>query len=251
MTEFKYIPKYGTNIAKQTNIVNFLQSLNVKKSNDRKIENYNDFFLFQHLYTSSSEIIRNEEILSNKNIKSRVHTLITTSKASDNLAFIAANIDGVIDSLRTNVMSFGNDSNFENMDKATITWKKTNKEVETLVKKLKEIIENNLKDGYGNRYQLKRYESKKLDENKDEILKLFFNENKTAEDISEKLTIKKNVLDEHINKLIDANLLKNKDTIIKRIESGDKRIDIASDYKASKNKLNKFFSANKITINAR
>ncbi|WP_152184450.1 hypothetical protein [Sulfurimonas indica] len=249
--KFKYIPRFADNTEKRDNLVEFISSLEVSKTYDTKakrerIDNIQEYFLFSSLYRSSEEIIRNEDIITDRNANARVHTLVTTTKLSDDLAFIAGNIDGVIDSLRTKVTTSGNESDFKALNQAVKIWEDTNKKVTAAAEQLKTIVEANLEQGYGSSRQLRAYESKKINEKIDEIKKLFFTDNKTTQEIADTYGVRHGLVQVIVAELIEENLLNNIEVIREKIASGVKRDELVKEYKTSKKKMTEFVKNNNL-----
>jgi len=254
-TDFKYIPRYADNTEKRENIVGFINSLEISKKYDKntkrdRIVNIPEYFLFSNIYNSCSEIIRNESVLADRNAKARVHTLVTTSSLSDDLAFVASNIDGVAEALRMKVTAFGNESDFESLKKAVDTWEKTNKEITSVVEQLRNIVETNLEQGYGSPRQLRAYENKKVDENAESIKKLFFIDGKTEQEIAEQFGVRTGLVQVAIQDLTDEYLLENIETIKEKLAQNTPRADIAKDLKVSKKKLAAFITDKKLVDEA-
>jgi len=250
-TDFKYIPRYADNNEKRENLVVFLNSLEISKKYDTntkrdRIVNVPEYFLFSNIYNSCSEIIKNESVLADRNAKARVHTLVTTSNLSDDLAFIASNIDGVAEALRMKVTTFGNENDFESLKKAVDTWEKTNKEIISVVEQLRNIVETNLEQGYGSPRQLRAYENKKVDENLESIKKLFFIDGKTEQEIAEQLGVRPGLIKVAVIELADQHLLENIEAIKEKLMQNTPRADIAKDLRVSKKKLAAFIADKKI-----
>ena len=251
-TKFERLPRFAKNEKKQTNLTKFIASLEVSKKIDEKtkkerIVNFEEYFLFNSIYNSCSEIIRNENLLSDRNIKTRVHTIVTTSNLSDDLAFIANNIDGVTESLRNKVAEFGNANDFTALKEAATAWEKTSKEVATSVEKLRVIVETNLDKGYGSPRQLRAYESKKINAKKDEVKKLYFEEDKTTKEIAETYKVRHGLVQLLVDELIDEKLLQNIDSIREKLaEKSISRNDLAKEFKTSRKKLATFIEENEL-----
>jgi hypothetical protein len=250
-TNFKRLPRYANNEVKRDNLVEFVSSLEISKRFDKKtkrerIENINEYFLFNNLYNSCSEIIRNENILADRNTKAKVHTLITTSTLSNDLAFIADNVDGVTESLRDKITAFGNESDFTSLKEAAATWENTNKEIASLVEQLRTIVETNLEKGYGSPRQLRAYESKKINDKKDEVKKLYFSDKKTTQEIAEKLSVRHGLVQLVVDELTDEYLLENIDKIKAKLEENISRVDIAKEFKVSRKRLATFITDKKL-----
>lgn len=242
---FKRLPRFAKNEAKQGNLVEYISSLEVSKTFDKKtkrerINNISEYFLFNNLYNSCAEIIRNENILADRSTKARVHTLVTTSNLSDDLAFIADNIDGVTESLREKITAFGNESDFESLKKTAGAWEETSKEIASLVEQLKTIVETNLEQGYGSPRQLRSYESKKINDKRDEVKKLYFSDDKTTQDIAEKIGVRHGLVQLLIDELMEEHLAENIEKIKERLDENISRNDIAKEFKTTRKKLAAF-----------
>lgn len=243
--EFKNLPRFAEEKAKQENISGFLGSLNLAKTKDNKIADYADHFMFRNLYTACSQIIRNEDILSDRNIKTSIHTIVSSSSASSDLAYIAENIDGVMEAMRNQVTAYGNDGDFAKLTETAKAWENANKEVESFISKLKTIVDNNLEKGYGSRSQLRRLEYSKFEDKKPEIEKLFM-DGKTSSEIAEQLKVKNGMVQNFTSELIGKKLDINLDKIKAQLESNNSRVAIATDLGVSKNRLNKFIAENNL-----
>jgi len=244
-TDFKYLPRFANNESKQKNIVDFIASMNVGKDRDNKINDFGDFFLFNNLYNACSEIIRNEDILADRNIKTNVHTIVSSSKISNDLAYLAENIDGVIESMRDQVAKFGNNNEFDKLTEAAKAWEKATKDTEAQIAKLKDLVDSNLEKGYGSRFQLKKLEKQKFEEKKDEIEKLLTS-GKTPSEIANELDIKTGYIMNFESELIENKLKDNIELIKTKIAENVSRADIASELNVSKNRLAKFISSRKL-----
>lgn len=243
-TEFKYLPRFADNESKQKNLVDFMASMNVGKKDD-KINDFGDFFLFNNLYNSCAEIMRKKEALADRNIKSTVHTIVSSSKTSNDLAYIADNFDGVIESMREQVAKFGNESDFTKLAEAAKAWEKVNKDAELLSNKLKELVDSNLQKGYGTRYQLKQLERQNFEAKKDEVEELL-NSGKTPSEIASTLDLKAGFIMNFESELIERKLNNNITLIKNKIAENVNRADIAEELNVSKNRLSKFISDKKL-----
>ncbi|WP_457748761.1 hypothetical protein [Sulfurimonas sp.] len=248
---FKRLPRFAKNETKRENLIEYISSLDVSKKFDKKtkrerIGNTNEYFLFNNLYNSCSEIIRNENILADRNTKAKVHTLITTSGLSNDLAFIADNIDGVTESLRTKITAFGNESDFASLKEAATAWEDTSKEITSLVEQLRTIVETNLEKGYGSPRQLRSYESKKINDKKDDVKKLYFSDGKTTQEIAEKFGVRHGLVQLLVDELIDEHLIENADKIKAKLEENISRNDISKEFKTSRKKLAAFIAEKKL-----
>ena len=251
--EFKYVPRFAENEVKRDNLVDFLSSLEISKKYNEKlqrerIENFPEYFLFSNIYRSCSEIIRNESVLEDRNVKARVHTLVTTSSLSEDLAFIAGNVDGVTESLRNKITSFGNEGDFDSLKKAATTWEKTDKEISSMVDKLRTIIQNNLEQGFGTPRQLRDYENTKLQNATDEVKTLYFEKEKTIQEISEHFKVRQPLVQDLVFELIEENLLENIEDIQSKLNDGVNRNDLAQAYKTSRKRIGAFIEKNKLVI---
>lgn len=248
---FKRLPRFADSRKKQENLIEYVSSLEVSRTFDKKIKkdrinNISEYFLFNDIYGSCAEIIRNENVLADRNVKTRVHTLVTTSNLSDDLAFIADNIDGVSESLRDQITAFGNESDFESLKKTAGAWEKTSKEINSLVDQLKKIVETNLEQGYGSPRQLRTYESKKINDKKDEVKKLYFNDGKTTQEIAEKFGVRHGLVQLLIDELANEYLVENIDKIKEKLDANISRNDIAKEFKTSRKKLASFIDDKKL-----
>jgi hypothetical protein len=248
-TTFKHLPRFADSKVKKENLIDFVSSLEVSKKFDKKakkerIVNIEEYFLFNNLYNSCSEIIRNENVLADRNTKANVHTLITTSSLSNDLAFIAENIDGVTDSMRSKIATFGNESNFELLTQAAKSWEETSKQVSSLVEQLRTIVETNLEQGYGSPRQLRAYQSKKLNNKREDVKKAYFEDKKTTKEIAEQIGVRHGLVQLLVDELIDEHLHEKTDEIKKRLEENISRSDIATEFRTSRKKLAKFIADN-------
>ena len=242
---YKRLPRFASNEAKKRNIVDFIDSMEVTKTKDGKIKDFKDFFLFSNIATSVDEIMRNEDLLDDRNIKTSVHTLVSSSKTSRDLAYIAENIDSVLESIRDQVARFGNESDFKALTEAAKTWEETQKSVETQIEKLKSVIDSSLEKGYGSRFQLRKYEYTKFENNKAEIEKLL-NSKKEAAEIADKLGVKIGFIQDLDIELGRKRLEENRDSIKKKLLDSTPRQEIADELRVSKKRLNKFITDNKL-----
>lgn len=242
--KFTYLPRFADNESKQKNIVDFIASMNVGKKND-KINDFGDFFLFNNLYNSCAEIMRNEDTLADRNIKSTVHTIVSSSKISSDLAYIAENVDGVIESMREQSSKLGNEGKFDEMSAVAKAWEKMSKDIEVQSKKLKDLIDSNLQKGYGSRYQLKKLEKQKFEANKDKIEELLSSE-KSASEIASELDIKPGFIMNFESELIDNKLNSNIALIKTKIAENVSRADIAEEFKVSRKRLANFITEKKL-----
>jgi hypothetical protein len=238
--QFKFLPRHIDNKVKRKNLIAYLESMDIDKKDDR-INNFEDFFLFSNLYNSCTEIMRNEDALSDRNIKSRVHTIVSSSTTSSDLAYIADNIDGVIGSMREQIAKFGNEDDFEKLGETAKAWEKASEDAKTHIAKLKEIVDTNLKNGFGTRFQLKRLERQEFEEKKDEVEKLL-NAGKTPSEIGIELSLKTGYIMNFESELVESRLNTNIELIKTKMVENVSRLDIADELNVTKNRLSKFIS---------
>jgi len=242
--KFKFLPRYAAQNAKQDNLVEFMQSMQTGKKDERIID-FEDFFLFGNIYESCTEIIRNKDLLANRDVKARVHTFVSSTKTSNDLAYVAENIDGVLESLRSHVSIFGNEGDFIKLQEAAKAWEDMNKETETLIKKLKTLIDTNLGKGYGNRQQLKTLEYKTFNDKTDEVQKLL-DSGKTVAEITEKLNLKYSLVEKFNSELLDKKLKENSAIIKVKLAENVSRLALAEEMGVTKTRLSKFITTNKL-----
>ncbi|WP_294965630.1 hypothetical protein [Sulfurimonas sp.] len=246
--EFKNLPRNVSHVDKMKNVTDFLGSLNVSLDSKEKIENYSDYYLFQNLYNSISEIMRNKDLLDDRNIKTNVHTIVSSSSSTNDLAYIAGNLDSVMDSMRSQISFQGTAGDFKKVTETAASWEKANKESTAHVEKLKTIVDTNLKKGFGSRFQLRKLDYATFEENKPQI-EILLNSGKSIDDVVTELKIKKNLVEDFSIKLDGKRLNENIESIKEKISENISRVDIAAEYKVTKSRLNKFLTANKLAVN--
>ncbi len=243
-TQFKFLPRYFAQDAKKKNIIAFIESLDTSKKDD-KIAIFEDYFLFGNLYESCNEIMRNKDILANRDIKARVHTVVASTKTSNDLAYVAENIDGVLESLRNQVSTYGTEGDFVKLQEAAKVWEKMNSDTVALVEKLKALIDTNLKKGFGSRQQLKSLEYKTFNDQIAEVEKLLVAGSTPAE-VAEKLNVKAGFVEKFSAELIEKTLNQNTANIRTKLSANINRQEIADELKVSRTRLNKFITQKKL-----
>ena len=244
-TQFKFLPRFADNKAKQANIVNFLESLDTSKKTDGKINNFEEFFLFSNLYNSCNEIMRNREILNDRDVKTAVHTIVSSSKTSNDLAYVAENIDGVLDSLRSKATSLGTEGNFEKLQETVKVWEETDKKAAKLINDLKSLVDENIEKGYGSKSQIRKFEYTKFEKNTAEVEKML-QDGKTTEEIASALDLRAGYIEKFKSEMIDKILKSSIENIKQKIADNVSRQEIADELKVSKNRLNKFIAEKKL-----
>lgn len=214
MAELRRLPKYAQPSEKQKALIAFIESLDLSTkphptTKKPQLVNYADYITLNAMFNSCNIIAEKQADLSDRDVKAKAQTLVTSSMLSQNLAFIAGNVDGIIESMKNNIAIFGNEGNFASLTQAAEAWKSTSEEITKLAEQLKTKIEENLEKGYGTSQQIKAYNKQKSLEKKDEIKDLFFAKKKTVDEIATKLKIKDTFIQTVVNDLIDENIKEN------------------------------------------
>lgn len=244
---FKRFGRFEPSIDKSKELVKTLQSLNLKvDENDRPL-NYEDMKLSSRIYEAALEIIMNEDVLNDRTIKAGVQTIVTTSAVSRDVAYIAENIDGILESMRNKVTECGDGNDFAELTKTAKEWETAHKEVSAAVEKLKKLIDTSIEKGFGTRRQLSRAASERFKVNIPEIEKMI-DAGTAPDEVAEKFNVRVSHVENHISQYTNQKLIENKTMIAEKIKENVARTTIAEELKVSHKKLNAFIAEHKLAV---
>ena len=240
MANLKKTERNATESEKKNNIINFLKELDVSRNNEtNRINNIEDFLIFKPILRAIEEIERNKTDILNFDTDARVHTFVTTSTSSTNLAHVAQNVDGVFETLIKNSTKLGSDGDIESSIANLKVLESGTKEVVKASQTVFKFITSQLEKGNATRFQLRNYEIEKAFNEQDKIVSALVAK-KSIVAIADELS-----LDEFAVRMVKGRssqelLLTQKDEIQKRLDEKVSKKSICNEFDVQGKELNIF-----------